>query len=403
MVADLKSNTLNTLNIHPNQGHPRDQLRLPRSFQLTFFLILLSTGFIAFSRRHFAEIIQSEQMSRAQCMITDISGSISSAITLSIVAYLSYYYPLWRRPRLKTYAQYLLGSLVHILLFVWLSMTLRNSGFKFFALEHPGPHELLALVQAEFPAQLFMLTVTIATVHGLYFFQTSTVEQLRLTQIEEKLAQERLKSLQSQLNPHFLFNTLNMISGMMYQDVAIADRMIERLSDLLRASLMFGARAEAEVTIAEEIELLSAYTSIMQERFPDQFTVDIDCPRELYQTKIPPLLLQPLVENSIKHGSFDTRRTDDEVGLIQVKIRSSDHHLEIKVIDNGQSAGDVLSKSLSPVSSSMSAPTRLNSSGVGLKLTRDRLRLLYRDQARFEAARRAESGGYQVEIILPYE
>ena len=81
-----------------------------------------------------------------------------------------------------------------------------------------------------------MLTVTIATMHGLLFFQRSSAEQLRFLKIEQQLIKERLRSLQGQLNPHFLFNTLNTVSAMMYDDPVAADRMIERLSELLRAS-----------------------------------------------------------------------------------------------------------------------------------------------------------------------
>jgi sensor histidine kinase YesM len=186
--------------------------------------------------------------------------------------------------------------------------------------------------------------------------------------------------LQRQIQPHFLFNTLNTISALMHRDVDAADAMIARLSDLLRMSLeRVGVQ---EVTLKEELDFLSKYLEIEQTRFRDRLTVAFDVQADVLDALVPNLLLQPLVENAIKHG-IGPRPTP---GQITVRARRNGALLELDVQDNG-------------VGLSAARLTDFNR-GVGLSNTRSRLDHLYGSLHRFEFRQPAE-GGLLVCIAIP--
>ena len=371
------------------------ELTIPFGFWISFFFIILSTGLVSYSRRQFAIVIHAEQMSQLHYIVTDASGAIISAILLSGVAWVSYNNPVWKRDMIGTAWRYLLLATVHSLLHAVGSASMRHLGFSLLNLEVLNPESWGDVFQTELPAQLFMSTVTIATVHGLLFFQRSNAEQFRLLKIEQQLTKERLRSLQGQLNPHFLFNTLNTISAMMYEDAVAADRMIERLSDLMRASFKFNSIIE--VRLAEELNLVEAYTTIMQERFPDKFEVRVSYDESLNDVLVPPLLLQPLIENCFKHGRLDTLGEYGQKGLIELIIQAHDQMLDIVVIDNG----DAHSMSRSSTISHGNKDSNVESHGLGLKITKRRLRLLYRDRYLLNYGERAEQRGYRVSIRFP--
>jgi signal transduction histidine kinase len=206
--------------------------------------------------------------------------------------------------------------------------------------------------------------------------------ELKASQLESRLAQAQLDVLRMQLQPHFLFNTLHTISAFMQEgEIEAADRMISRLSDLLRLALeTAGAQ---EVALRQEMDFLRRYLEIQQIRFQDQLRVTIDVPDELLNAAVPSLLLQPLVENAIKHGV--TPRA--EGGEVSVRVARDDGVLRIAVRDDGPGLP--------------SAATRPSTgSGVGLANTRARLEQLYGDAHHFSVANHRD-GGVLVELSIP--
>jgi len=224
---------------------------------------------------------------------------------------------------------------------------------------------------------LLVYWVIVGASHGIEYYRRYRERELRASELEKLLVEARLQALQAQLNPHFLFNTLNSISTLMHRDVAAADRMIVRLSELLRLAL--GSRGTQEVPLREELEFLRRYLEIEQIRFGPRLAVEIDAPPDTLELAVPNLVLQPLVENAIKHGIAPRKQG----GRIEVRARRAGDRLHLSVTDNG--AGH-------------SAHTR--GSGLGLANTRARLEHLYGAQQQFEFGPRPE-GGFAVRIILP--
>jgi two-component system LytT family sensor kinase len=216
--------------------------------------------------------------------------------------------------------------------------------------------------------------------HALRYHNEAQDRALRESQLETHLVEAQLQALQRQLQPHFLFNTLNTITALMHRDINAADDMIAKLSDLLRISLHnVGVQ---EVTLKQELDFLSKYLEIEQTRFRDRLTVVFDVQPDTLDALVPNLVLQPLVENSIKHG-IGPRPTP---GQIEIRSKRVGSMLELEIKDNG-------------VGLSAARLTDFNR-GIGLGNTRSRLQHLYGSSHRFEF-RQPPGGGLSVLIAIP--
>lgn len=228
-------------------------------------------------------------------------------------------------------------------------------------------------------AHLFMFYwLGLAVVYLFHEIRFAREREVRQARLEMSLAEAQLQTLRLQIEPHFLFNALNTISAALYESPRAADEMIGRLGDLLR-QLLKNDRSQ-EVTLAREIELLQLYTRIMEARLEDRLKLTVDVGEPTQQALVPQLLLQPLVENAIRHGMHPL--TFEAEILVQARREGDRLHLTIR--DHGPG--------LDP-----SAAERL---GIGLSITRTRLAKLYGDQHSFEI-RNAEDGGAVVEICMP--
>ena len=212
----------------------------------------------------------------------------------------------------------------------------------------------------------------VAAAHGVEYYRRSRERD----HLEARLAEARLQLLGMQLQPHFLFNTLNTIAEMVHEDPDKADAMIGGLSDLLRRTLELGP--SQEITLEEELSLVERYLDIQRARFGDRLRVRIEADAAARAARVPALLLQPLVENAIRHG-LALRR---DAGRIEIAATSGDGAVRIVVVDDGP--GD-----------RAGGPERL-----GLGNTRARLDALYGAAASLDLIH--EPGrGTRVEVRLP--
>ena len=207
--------------------------------------------------------------------------------------------------------------------------------------------------------------------------------ELATAQLQTQLAQAQLQALKMQLQPHFLFNTLHSISALLYRDAEAADRMIARLGDFLRLTLENSGTQE--VTLQQELEFLKCYLEIERIRFQDRLTTHLDIDPRTLDAPVPNLILQPIVENAIRHGIA----ARSAPGRIEIQAKRNNGCLRIEVKDNGPG--------LSP---NHSGNARMKDGGLGLANTRARLAQLYGAAHRFELAN-APEGGLVVTLEIP--
>ncbi len=199
-------------------------------------------------------------------------------------------------------------------------------------------------------------------------------------QLEGSLAQARLRALTSQLQPHFLFNTLNSVSELMYQDLAAAERMIVRLGDLLRVVL---SNTDTQVvSLQQESEYLQIYLDIEKIRFQDKLQPSVNVDPEVSSALVPFLILQPLVENAIRHGISRMNRP----GILEVRAWREGRDLALQVLNEMPA---------------QEAPEPRHGEGLGLRIVRDRLRQLYGDRQSFKAEG-SRKGSWGVLIRIPF-
>jgi len=227
---------------------------------------------------------------------------------------------------------------------------------------------------------LMTYTTVVALSYALHYSRESHARAVKEAQLETRLVEARLRTLEAELHPHFLFNTLHAISSLVHTNPDSADRMISRLSDLLR--LTFDRSGSPGVSLQEELEFLQKYLEIEQTRFQDRLSVRYEIDPDTLDAEVPRLILQPLVENAIKHG------LSPQTGQGLVKISSSRHDdsLWLEVSDNG-------------VGLTAGARARLRS-GVGLSNTRDRLECLYGPAHRIEFS--DDIKGLAVRLQIPF-
>ncbi|MEO1652716.1 MAG: histidine kinase, partial [Bacteroidota bacterium] len=206
-------------------------------------------------------------------------------------------------------------------------------------------------------------------------------EALKAAEMQQKLAQAELLVLKKQLHPHFLFNTLHAISALMHKDIAAADKMIARLSHLLRATLE--NTGVQEVSLKQEMEILELYLQIEQIRFQDRLEVSIQVDPAIYDKKVPNLILQPIVENAIRYGVAQFSKA----GKISVTANQVNGHIELKVSDNGQG-----------MPSTQAADIK---EGIGLSNTRLRLQQLYGEKGQLHLHNIGQNQGLEVKILIP--
>ncbi len=213
---------------------------------------------------------------------------------------------------------------------------------------------------------------------GIAVYRRSKEREATAYQLEAKLAQAQLRALKMQLNPHFLFNTLNAVSALLHSDPATADRMLVKLGSLLHLSLE--QSREQESSLEQEIAFLEGYLEIEQLRFGERLKVRIEVPKPLLEAQVPTFVLQPLVENAIKHGLAGRAAG----GTIHIRARQEGRRLFLEVEDNGTGI-----------------PGAHSGTGIGTRNTKSRLVQLYGEEQSFDLKFPA-TGGALAQISLPF-
>lgn len=337
------------------------------------------TGLLLFSSKYFDDLARNKSGTLSVRLIEEMTGSYTAALLLPFAIMLARRFRFtranWMR-RLPSHLLIIIGYSVAHTTFMAIS---RKVIFPLAGLGYYDYGIMSYRYVMEFTQDAIYYVMLIAIVYLFDHYRESRDRELKTTQLEAQLAQVRLQTLQSQLQPHFLFNALNTISAVIYEDPEIADAMIARLSDFLRHSL---ASSDAqEVTLKEELDFLNLYLAIMRPRFETRLNVSFDIQSNVSDAIVPKLILQPLVENSIKHGA------DPRSGVVYIDVRAMRENgsvlLEVK--DGGPGL----------------LAHQQSNNGVGLSNTIERLRHLYGAGHDFRLED-APSGGLLVQIRMPY-
>lgn len=257
----------------------------------------------------------------------------------------------------------------------------RLAGQEFY-ITHPFVEVVARIFARNIHLELFTYGGVLAMVHAFEYHRRFRERELAAARLETQLAQAELEALKMQLHPHFLFNTLNTVAVLVRkQDTQGSIRMLTGLSDLLRLALENVGRPI--VPLKQELDFVDRYLEIEKTRFRDRLAVQMNIEPAVLQAAVPNLILQPLVENAIRHGIAPRAAP----GRIEIDARTKDGELHIQIRDDGKGLG-----------SSWDAEA---CKGMGLRNVRTRLEQLYGPEHRFSIEERAE-GGALVSLKLPF-
>ena len=234
------------------------------------------------------------------------------------------------------------------------------------------------LLVRTFPFNLLIYGVIVSISHAIDYYRKYHERTIHALALEKNLTEARLQSLLRQLKPHFLFNTLNGIASLMHSDVHAADKMLVRLSELLRLTMHH--HGQPLTKLRDEIAFIEKYLEIERLRFRDRLTVEIRAASDTLDADVPSLIIQPLVENAIRHGLEPQVRP----GRITVETRYEAGDLLLLVRDNGAGM----------------PPGGFTREGIGLANTRERLGELYGARHTLELRNHPE-GGLEVRLLIP--
>ncbi|MFI2811865.1 MULTISPECIES: sensor histidine kinase [Microbulbifer] len=308
-----------------------------------------------------------------------IAAATASGVLLSEVMRRGFQ-RLWNKPP----ALRLFGSLGVVALAAVLWAAIKFAGSAWLYGTEKGEHPAVLAVYW-FSYSFLILMTWAALYYGIKYYQTSLAQQAKALRAESMAHQAQLKMLRYQLNPHFLFNTLNAISTLILDSQGrTANDMVSRLSQFLRHSL--DNDPMQKVTLAKEVEALMLYLDIEKVRFDDRLAVNVDLDGDSPRALVPSLLLQPLVENAIKYAISQR----EWGGEINIKARVFAGELLLEVSDNGPGVSEEVLAGLG------------SGQGVGIRNTCERLRALYGPEQKVRFRNRNE-GGLAVHIRIPYQ
>jgi len=343
------------------------------AFTIIFLLI--------FSYRYLDSLARGQAGTFTSHLIEEFTGVYSFGLLFLLVVKFCRRFRIDARNWPRRLPVYLLAAVVLSLLHTTIMALSRQAVYQLAGLGEYDYGIMPIRYLMEMAYYLLFYTFGVIIIHLYDHYREARERELRTAQLETQLAQAELQALQAQIHPHFLFNTLNTISSVVYEDAQAADAMITRLSDFLRH--LVNASRRQEVTLQEELNFLNLYLDIMRPRYEERLRVEIEVEPGINEALTPKLILQPLVENSIKYAA------DPDSGKINIAIRAARENgsLRIEVRDDGPGIASEIRKTAG--------------NGVGLANTARRLAKLYGRDHEF-AWRNSESGGALISVKLPY-
>lgn len=353
------------------------------------FIFVTIMGLMSFSTINTERLAYGNRDPFYYPLIWQMTGYYSAFILLPLILWLIKYFPISRKNWPKTLVIHFLGSIVYGGFHTILMKYSRIIIYKVFNLGIYDYGDMRYRFLMEYHNQLVGYILVVVIYYLIEYYQQNRERELKTAELELKasqlanqLTQVQLQALKAQINPHFLFNTLNMISSLMYEDVKVADKMIVKLSSFLR--MTFDKGGSQKLTFAQELEFVKSYLDIMKARFPDKLSVKTIVAKDIDNLLVPSLLLQPLVENSIKHNDVYY----NSAYAITIKAYTESNMLVIEILDNGLGI--------------KGNPLDAFNKGIGLSNTKERLQQLYGIEHKLELKNSLE-GGLQIIIKLPIE
>jgi two-component system, LytTR family, sensor kinase len=368
----------------PNPAQPADcPPPLPRALSWTvLFLIYTGIAVLLTGYRYLDDLSRQHPGTLPIRALEEITGVYSVFILLPFVFRFAHLYLFPRKSWVRVVIWHLMGAIGFSCAHTTLMAISRQIISPLVGL---GPYDY-GIMLFRYPMEFSNDLVSFTSIVGLYYyfqrFRVAQAQQLAAAHLQTKLAEAQLENLRLQLQPHFLFNTLNTISSVMYEDVQAADVMLTQLSDLLRLTLR--ASRSHEIPLVEELQITRLYLDLMQKRFEDKLCVSYAIDPALDNSLVPQLILQPLLENSLRHGM----KPGGEVMSIAIAAARENGNLVLRVSDTGTGLGSMNS-------------TIVFGRGVGLSNIRDRLAQLYGAGQEFMIGNRA-TGGAEVTVRVPF-
>jgi two-component system LytT family sensor kinase len=338
--------------------------------------MVVAFGLLMFAYRYLDAVAVGGAWPWQEPFINEMTGVMGGALLLPFIARLVRARPFSRRPLSATFLVHGGALVVFSFLHTSWNWATRTVLYPLAGLRAYDYGSLPWRYVMEFSVDVILYAGCAAFVMLIDRYRAQQAAVVRTAQLEEALARAEVRQLQLQLQPHFLFNALNTISSTMYEDVDAADRMLTELADLLRFSLT--TARDAEVPLGLELEIVGKYAALLSARFGDRLVIEQDIEEAARRVLVPALLLQPLVENAIRHG----RLSHDGEARVTIRAQMTAAGLSLTVEDDG---GEATAASAG--------------GGFGLSAIRRRLDLLHGSAASLAAG--PVPGGYAAVLRLP--
>jgi two-component system, LytTR family, sensor kinase len=357
------------------RGRARWVLLAAIAVGLVHAVALLLTAYVVFG-----DLARGEVGTAPRRLAEELVGGWAALALIPGVLALARRFPVTRATLKRSLPAHALGLAAYSVVHTALLAFAHDRGFRALGLEPDSFVPRLGVRAAQELAHDVVGYAGVLVVFALWdAAEALEAKRLREAELEGALTRAQLHGLRLQLQPHFLFNALNTVSAVMYDDPAAAEAMLSHLAELLRRALEGGDAQE--VPLGREVETLGLYTGLLRARFGDRLRVDVDVEPEARGVPVPPLLLQPLVENAVRHGGM----ASEGALVVRVRVRCREDSLEIEVSDDGPGAP---------------AGVDVMRGGIGLSTSAERLRLLYGEGATFRAGN-GEGRGFRVLMRVP--